>query len=59
MFLMYFLLLVPVNFCCLSGPLAIDPSNMDINSLMQYGYMELRLMIEWARKVPGIYKFVI
>ena len=26
---------------------------VDINDLMQYGYMELRLIIEWARKVPG------
>ena len=28
-------------------------SKLDINNLMQYGYMELRLIIEWARKVPG------
>ena len=27
--------------------------DVDINDLMQYGYMELRLIIEWARKVPG------
>ena len=27
--------------------------NVDINDLMQYSSMELRLMIEWARKVPG------
>ncbi len=28
-------------------------TDMDINDLMQYGYMELRMIIEWARKVPG------
>lgn len=26
---------------------------MDINDLMQYGYLELRYIIDWARKVPG------
>ena len=42
--------------CCVadiktdSNGLAMD---VDINDLMQYGYMELRLIIEWARKVPG------
>lgn len=30
-----------------------DSLNIDINTLMQYGYMELRLIIEWARKIPG------
>ena len=32
---------------------AENPDHIDINTLMQYGYMELRLIIEWARKVPG------
>ena len=26
---------------------------MSVKGLMQLGYMELRLIIEWARKVPG------
>ncbi len=26
---------------------------MTIEDLMQYGYIELRYIIEWARKVPG------
>ena len=30
-----------------------DVDTMNINDLMQYGYMELRMIIEWARKVPG------
>ena len=34
-----------------AGPDGIP--QLDVNSLMQYGYMELRLIIEWARKVPG------
>lgn len=28
-------------------------SSMNINDLMQYAYMEVKLIIEWARKVPG------
>lgn len=36
-----------------TGPVPDDLSQMDINDLMQYGYVELRLIIEWARKVPG------
>ena len=27
---------------------------MTIEDLMQYGYVELRYIIEWARKVPGM-----
>ena len=30
-----------------------DLSTMNINDLMQYAYMEVKLIIEWARKVPG------
>ncbi|ELT92951.1 hypothetical protein CAPTEDRAFT_224945 [Capitella teleta] len=30
-----------------------EENKFDINNLMQFGYMELRLIIEWARKVPG------
>ncbi|XP_064650885.1 retinoic acid receptor RXR-alpha-B-like [Lineus longissimus] len=32
---------------------ASDLDNMTINDLMQYGYEELRLIIMWAKKVPG------
>lgn len=32
-----------------------DLSSMNINDLMQYAYMEVKLIIEWARKVPGEY----
>ena len=30
-----------------------DAAKLGVNELMQHGYMELRLIIEWARKVPG------
>ena len=30
-----------------------EPQQIGVNELMQCGYMELRLIIEWARKVPG------
>ena len=30
-----------------------EPLQIGVNELMQCGYMELRLIIEWARKVPG------
>jgi len=28
-------------------------SDLDVNGLMNFGYVELRLIIEWSRKVPG------
>ena len=31
----------------------VNSDKMDINDLMQYGYLELRYIIDWARKVPG------
>ena len=31
----------------------VDKETMTVNDLMQYGYVELKLIIEWARKVPG------
>jgi len=34
-------------------PAETDAAKVSINHLMQYGYMELRLIIEWARKVSG------
>ncbi|KAK2170012.1 hypothetical protein LSH36_5g17030 [Paralvinella palmiformis] len=36
-----------------------DVDTMNINDLMQYGYMELRMIIEWARKVPGFPELLI
>jgi len=37
-------------------------SDLDVNGLMNFGYVELRLIIDWSRKVPGqfysyIYKY--
>ena len=32
----------------------VDRSSiLEVNNLMHFGYMELRLIIEWARRVPG------
>jgi len=28
-------------------------SDLDVNGMMNFGYVELRLIIEWSRKVPG------
>ncbi|XP_064595637.1 retinoic acid receptor RXR-alpha-B-like isoform X2 [Liolophura sinensis] len=33
------------------GTISLD--SLSINEFMQYGYMELRYIIEWAKKVPG------
>ncbi|KAL3886711.1 hypothetical protein ACJMK2_026690 [Sinanodonta woodiana] len=33
--------------------------SLGINELMQFGYMELRLIIDWAKKVPGFRDFCI
>ncbi|CAH1796409.1 unnamed protein product [Owenia fusiformis] len=30
-----------------------DVNQLTVNELMQYGYMELRFIIQWAKKVPG------
>ena len=43
----------------LSGKIAFlapveELESIDINCVMQYGYMELRYIIEWARKVTGM-----
>ena len=35
---------------------ADTPDKMEgisVNELMQYGYLELRYIIDWAKKVPG------
>jgi len=32
---------------------SLSADNMTVNGLMEFGYTELRLVIEWARKVPG------
>ena len=31
----------------------VDATRLSINDLMEFGYLELRFIIEWARKVPG------
>jgi len=30
-------------------------NDLDVNGLMNFGYVELRLIIEWSRKVPGYF----
>lgn len=40
-------------------PAETDAAKVSINHLMQYGYMELRLIIEWARKVSGFSELLI
>ena len=30
-----------------------NPDNVSVNELMHYGYLELRFIIDWAKKVPG------
>jgi len=41
------------------GKVPCDQTPIDINDLMQYGYVELRYIIEWARKVPGFSDLII
>ncbi|KAK3588810.1 hypothetical protein CHS0354_028457 [Potamilus streckersoni] len=44
------------------NPASMDPDEirtLGINELMQFGYMELRLIIDWAKKVPGFRDFCI
>ncbi|XP_013405267.1 steroid hormone receptor ERR2 [Lingula anatina] len=37
----------------LSDDVATDGNVVDINHLMRYGYGELKMIIQWAKKVPG------
>jgi len=52
-------ILVLVDVCSLSavevfgGCKSELQSDLDVNGLMNFGYVELRLIIEWSRKVPG------
>lgn len=31
----------------------VDKEKLDVDGLMMFGYMELRMIIEWAKQVPG------
>ena len=33
---------------------SLDSEYIDINQIMQHGYAELKFIIDWAKKVPGI-----
>ena len=53
----FFFITVPITyfFFILFIVGSLDSEYIDINQIMQHGYAELKFIIDWAKKVPGIY----